>query len=81
MGKPEMTLVKGTKKAKSTSNFTQWTNILIQRTRNSPEPELSLAWLDMLDLHSSDEVTSGLQRPSTCSALKTERGIIRYKLP
>jgi len=55
--------------------------MLLQRTRNSPEPELSLAWLDMLDLHSSDEVTSGLQRPSTCSALKTERCIIRYKLP
>jgi hypothetical protein len=68
-----MTLVKGKKKAKSTYNFTQGTNMLIQRTRNSPEPELSLAWLDMLDLHASDEVTSGLRRPSTCSALKTER--------
>jgi hypothetical protein len=33
----------------------------------------------MLDLHSSDEVTSGLPRPSTCSALKTERRIIRYE--
>ena len=58
-------------------NFKIWKNMLIQIIQNSPEPELLLAWLDMLDLHASDEVTSGLPQPSTCSALKRERHIIK----
>jgi hypothetical protein len=33
----------------------------------------------MLDLHAADEVTSGLPRPYTCSAYKTDRLIINYE--